>query len=144
MANVPGWVIGGNAYYNEEDSAFNESVSTALELMSGEISTLNTKVMKSFQYQSGTDFVLEVPVAPSNGQTYLLLIKNYRSATSFVFDLYAFAFSKQEDTIVISGNYVVLNSAESSPISSISYEGNTVTISFTSTIYASAFLLKCM
>lgn len=133
MANTPSWVIGGSAY-------FEDTFTPAIEELSTAVTNLSKWVMKAFPYAENTSYHVTVPQAPANGSTYLLLVKNYTSATTYTFDVIAFAF-KGTSTITIGGSYLVNNS--NSTISSFAYEGTEVTITFSAKKYMSAYLLRC-
>ena len=133
MANTPSWVIGGNAY-------FQDTFTPAIDELSNAVTNLSKWVMTSFPYAESTTYKVTVPQTPTNGHTYMLLVKNYTSSTTYTFDVIAFSFSGTE-TVTIDGSYVVNNS--SGTISSITYDGTEVTITFSAKKYMSAYLLRC-
>lgn len=133
MATTPSWVIGGNAY--SEDT-----FTPAIEQLSTDVTDLSKWVMTPFSYAESTTYKVTLPQAPTNGNTYMLLVKNYTSSSTYTFDVITFAFAGSE-TVTINGSYLVNNS--NGTISSITYDGTEVTITFSAKKYMSAYLLRC-
>ena len=140
MATTPSWVIGGNAYSEDTFTPAIEELSTAVTSLSTAVTSLSNWVMKAFPYAETTEYKVTVPQTPTNGHTYLLLVKNYTSSSTYTFDVIAFAFAGTE-TVTIDGSYLVNNS--SGTISSVTYDGTEVTITFSAKKYMSAYLLRC-
>ena len=92
---------------------------------------------KSFNYAATTAYQISLPLVPSNGHTYLCILKHYQSSTEFVGDIMLLTFT---DATHAYRTWITKNS--SATLNTVTVSGTTVTLTFASTVYMSAYILK--
>lgn len=97
------------------------------------------RTFKAFPYTEATTYSLTLPATPANGHCYMLVMKNWTSSTSFMYDLAMLTF-----TSATAGYVTYITQNTSAGVSSVSVSGTTVTLTFSAKKYLAIFAIRCV
>ena len=111
---------------------------TDITSLNSNLTYTNNKTFHAYNYTESASATFTVPTTPANGATYLVLVKYYLSSTTFVTDLILVAFTGATSATPV---WVAHNSTRNLP--SVSVSGTTVSLAFSSALYAAYYVMKC-